>query len=86
MALYPHDLAYDQVAPWLDTGLSAIEELYTQTRYEVIVWLNARDVDLQLSGPKFVRPLVSSPDDTAKLYTGLVLPPERIKEKWLNPR
>ena len=62
-------------------ALKAIDGLYTESRYEVIVWLSARDVDLQFTGPKPVRPLVLSPEDMGKYYASLVLPREKVVEK-----
>lgn len=67
-------------------ALKVIQELYRETRYDVIVWLSARDVDLQFTGPKPVRPLVLSPEDMSKFYAGLVLPSERISTKGFNAR
>lgn len=67
-------------------ALKVIQELYDQKRYEAIVWLSARDVDLQFTGPKPVRPLVLSPEDMGKFYAGLVLPPEKINAKGFNSR
>jgi len=67
-------------------ALRVIPSLYGKSRYEVVVWLSARDVDLQFTGPKPVRPLVQSPDDMGKFYAGLVLPPARLREKEFNPR
>ena len=67
-------------------ALKVIRRLYSDTRYEVIVWLSARDVDLQLTGAKPVRPLVLSPQDMSKFYAGLVLPAARVKEKGFNAK
>ncbi len=67
-------------------ALKVIHRFYTETRYEGIVWLSARDVDFHLSGPKPVRPLVLSPDDMSKFYAGLVLSEEKINAKEFNPR
>lgn len=67
-------------------ALKVIRELYDESRYEGIVWLSARDVDLQLTGPKPVRPLVLSPEDMGKFYAGLVLAPEAISRKDFNAR
>ncbi len=65
-------------------ALKVIQGLYGETRYEGIVWLSARDVDLQLTGPKPVRPLVLSPEDMSKFYAGLVLPPRKSQRKRLQ--
>lgn len=51
-------------------------ELVSETkRYDTIVWLSARDVDLHLSGPKPVRPTIFGPLDVGRLYANLVLSP-----------
>jgi NB-ARC domain-containing protein len=67
-------------------ALKVIQGLYAESRYEAIVWLSARDVDLQLTGAKPVRPSVLSPEDMGKLYAGLVLPSAKVKEKGFNAR
>ena len=67
-------------------SLRVIQQLYGVTRYEAIIWLSARDVDLQSSGPKPVRPLVLSTMDMSKFYASLVLSPEKIKEKDFDAR
>ena len=54
-------------------ALQVIQSLYKCDRFQVVVWLSARDVDLQLTGPKPVRPLVLSPDDMGRFYSELVL-------------
>jgi hypothetical protein len=67
-------------------ALEVVHQLYSQTRYQAVVWLSARDVDLQLTGPKPVRPLVLSPEDMGKLYAGLVLSLEEVKKKGFHAR
>lgn len=67
-------------------ALKVIRELYDKTRFEGIVWLSARDVDLQMTGPKPVRPLALSPEDMSKFYAGLVLPSDKARAKGFNPR
>ena len=67
-------------------ALKVIHGLYSETRYEGIVWLSARDVDLQFTGPKSVRPMVLSPEDMGKFYASLVLPEEQAGAKGFNPR
>lgn len=67
-------------------ALKVIHQLYETNRYDVIIWLSARDVDLQLTGPKPVRPLVLSPDDMGKLYASLVLANDTINTKGFNAR
>jgi hypothetical protein len=67
-------------------ALKVIQGLYDASRYDCIVWMSARDVDLQLTGPKAVRPLVLSPEDMSKFYAGLVLPTDKVKAKGFNAR
>jgi len=62
-------------------ALKVIQDLYNRMRFEVIVWLSARDVDLLLTGPKRVRPGVLSQEDMSKFYASLVLSPEKAKAK-----
>jgi hypothetical protein len=56
-------------------ALRVLELVYQETRYDTIVWLSARDVDLHLSGPKPVRPNIFGPLDVGRLYADLVLSP-----------
>ena len=67
-------------------ALEVIRRLYNETRYAVIVWFSSRDIDLQLSGPKPVRPFVLSPDDMSKYYAMLVLPEETVTKKDFHSR
>ncbi len=67
-------------------SLKVIQSIYKTDRYEAIVWLSARDVDLQSSGPKPVRPLVLSIEDMSKFYSRLVLSPEIVKGKGFDAR
>jgi ribonuclease HI len=67
-------------------ALTVIQRLYEESRYSAIVWLSSRDVDLQFTGPKPVRPLVLSPEDMGRFYAGLVLSPEQLKVKSFNAR
>lgn len=67
-------------------SLKVIHDLYATSRYSAIVWLSARDVDLQSTGPKPVRPLVVSPEEMARLYAGFVLPLDQLKAKGFNAR
>jgi tetratricopeptide (TPR) repeat protein len=66
-------------------ALRTINRVCQQQRFEAIVWFSARDVDLQFTGPKAVRPHVLSPEDMSKYYTKLVAPKE-MKEKGFNAR
>ncbi len=67
-------------------AVRVIQQIHSESRYQVIVWLSARDVDLQLSGPKPVRPVVLSPEDVGTLYASFVLPPEQVTARGFNGR
>src|SRR5207247_5447642 len=67
-------------------ALKVIHQLHEDTRYEAVVWLSARDVDLQLTGPKTVRPRVLSIADMATFYASLVLPPDVATAKTFDAR
>lgn len=67
-------------------ALKVIQGLYDNQRYDGVVWLSARDVDLELSGPKPVRPLVLSPDDMGRFYASLVLPDAIVRGKDFSGR
>lgn len=67
-------------------SLQVIQRLYMEKRYEAVVWLSARDVDLLPIGPKPVRPLVFSSEDVSAYYASLVLPEAQVREKAFNPR
>lgn len=67
-------------------SLKVIHDLYDTGRYQLVVWLSARDVDLKLSGPKPVRPDVISPDDMGRLYARLVLTTSQVNAKGFNAR
>ncbi|MCW5232358.1 NB-ARC domain-containing protein [Verminephrobacter eiseniae] len=67
-------------------SIKIIHKLYDMVHYNAIVWFSARDIDLQLTGAKPVRPQVLSPDQMGRLYAELVLPPNQVKEKGFNAR
>jgi hypothetical protein len=67
-------------------ALKVVQDLYEHQRYAAVVWFSARDVDLQLSGPKAVRPLIVGPEDVGKLYAQLVLSEDDLKVKGFNAR
>jgi tetratricopeptide (TPR) repeat protein len=67
-------------------ALRVLHEICESDRYSLIVWLSARDVDLQLSGPKPVRPSVLSPKDMSRLYASLVLSDGKLKEKGFDKK
>lgn len=67
-------------------ALKVIHQLHQDERYDAVVWLSARDVDLQPSGPKTVRPRVLSTADMAAFYASLVLPPDEVAAKGFDAR
>jgi hypothetical protein len=67
-------------------SIKVIQRLYETHRFAVVVWLSARDVDLQFSGPSPVRPLVVSPDEIARLYSSLVLSADELEQKGFRAR
>jgi hypothetical protein len=67
-------------------ALKVIHQLHEDTRFDAVVWLSARDVDLQLTGPKTVRPRVLSTADMAAFYASLVLPPDVTTAKGFDAR
>jgi hypothetical protein len=67
-------------------ALRVLQEVYAHDRFTTVVWLSARDVDLQQSGPKLVRPDVVSPDDMGLLYSKLVLSDESTRQKGFKAK
>jgi hypothetical protein len=67
-------------------ALRVLEDVYKNERYISVVWLSARDVDLQLAGPKPVRPNIISPEDIGSLYSQLMLSVEERSSKSFKPR
>lgn len=67
-------------------AVQVIRTFHEKSRYDAIVWFSARDIDLQLTGPKPVRPSVVSPDDMSAYYANLVLPPDKATQKGFNAR
>lgn len=64
-------------------ALATIHKISRQSRYQVIIWFSARDIDLMPSGPKQVKPHVVRIDDIAKEYSRLV-DSSKLKEKNFN--
>lgn len=67
----------------------ALEVLHNLTespsgRFDVVVWLSARDIDLLPSGPKAVKPRVLSHKDFATEFARLLEPGERF-DKGFDP-
>ena len=53
-------------------ALSILHEIAKTTRYSVIIWFSARDVDLLMSGAKPVQPSVLTEKDIAEHYIRLI--------------
>jgi hypothetical protein len=53
-------------------ALATLHEIARTTRYEVMVWFSARDIDLTIAGPKVVQPRVLTERDIAEEYRSLV--------------
>lgn len=65
-------------------ALRVLERLYEGNRFDAIVWLSARDVDLQLTGPKPVKPTVLTPQDMSKYYARLTLSEATYRAKGFD--
>lgn len=66
-------------------ALKVLTQVAEGSRFGVLIWFSARDVDLQFTGPKQVKPHVLSPEEVSRLYVGLV-DPDRIKEAGFRCR
>ena len=67
-------------------ALRVLQDVFLQSRFDVVVWLSARDVDLHASGPKPVRPDIVSPGDIASFYSDLFLSKEDLSEKGFDKK
>ncbi|MCW8329080.1 NB-ARC domain-containing protein [Photobacterium sp. SDRW27] len=62
-------------------ALKVIPRLYSEQRFDSIVWFSSRDIDLKEGGAKLVSANVVSNKDIAKYYCKLVLSNEEYKKK-----
>ncbi|MBN2529088.1 MAG: hypothetical protein JXR76_22045 [Deltaproteobacteria bacterium] len=62
-------------------ALKVVHDLMETERFECVIWLSARDIDLKLTGPKPVKPSVFSPKDMSRLYAALTLSEDEIANK-----
>lgn len=53
-------------------ALSVLHSLSVSSRFDLIIWFSARDIDLSMSGVKAVRPHVLTEHDIAKEYCRLI--------------
>lgn len=65
-------------------ALHVLDQVCASTRFQVVVWFSARDVELLPEGPKPVRPKVLAAKDIAKEYASLLSPKEAGEPKF-NP-
>jgi hypothetical protein len=64
-------------------AIKVLNQIAKGTRFDALIWFSARDVDLQFTGPKPVKPHVLSPEDVSRLYVSLVAT-ERTKESGFS--
>lgn len=62
-------------------ALNVIRELALNSRFELIIWFSARDIDLLMDGPKQVQTKVLNQKDIASEYCKLVYPNLEIVDK-----
>ena len=63
------------------TALKVIDRISQETRFEMIVWFSARDIDLLPYGPRTVRPGILTHQDVADQYARFVLSPGDLQSK-----
>jgi len=61
-------------------ALRAIEAVSESDRFELVVWFSARDIDLELSGPKPVRTHLTTAREISEYFAALTVP-ERAADK-----
>lgn len=66
-------------------AISVLNELCNESRFNVIIWFSARDIDLLMEGAKPVKPHILTEDDIAKEFIKLIEPKES-KEKGFRPK
>lgn len=62
-------------------GIHVIRELAATSRFDIIIWFSARDIDLHMEGPKQVQTKVLNQKDIASDYCRLLFPEKQIKDK-----
>lgn len=62
-------------------AINVIRELSKTSRFELVVWFSARDIDLLVEGPKQVKTKVLDQKDIASDYCTLISPEQKIKDK-----
>lgn len=65
-------------------ALSVLHEVAGQDAFDIIVWFSARDVDLEATGPKLVKPDVLTVRDVAREFVRL-MEPEEEHTKGFDP-
>lgn len=61
-------------------ALTTLHAISQETRFEVIIWFSARDLDLLPEGPKPVRPAVLTVKDVASEFVRLTAPKEALEK------
>jgi hypothetical protein len=62
-------------------AINVIRALSQSSRFELVVWFSARDIDLLIQGPKQVQTKVLNQKDIATDYCKLIYPEKQIKDK-----
>jgi hypothetical protein len=65
-------------------ALKVIPDIYDKERFDAVFWFSARDIDLQVNGPKNVRPDVLTNKDVSKYFASLVLSEKNWKDRSFN--
>lgn len=68
------------------TTLRIVDKIADEHRFELIAWFSARDIDLEHTGAKRVKPNIVTQTDVADRYTQLVLSREQLNDKRFNRR
>lgn len=57
-------------------ALTVLHHIARQNRFGIILWFSARDIDLELEGPKQVKPHILTEKDVARDLVSLLEPPD----------
>ena len=68
------------------TTLKIIDNIAAENRFELIAWFSARDIDLEYTGAKRVKPNIVTQTDVADHYAQLVLSRDQLNDKKFNRR
>lgn len=62
-------------------AINVIRNIFQLSRFDLVIWFSARDIDLLIEGPKQVQTKVLNQKDIATDYCNLIYPGELIKDK-----